>query len=525
MLLVSLYLPWRAAPCKLDDEYFGTGSAATCGFLNLFSGVGTVGGLSTEVGRAAALFGLLLAALASAVLIRPNLVRRLPLGRCALVAGYFALAVGVEARSDTQYQEGFDYQYAYGAYVGLAATIIILVAAVIVRRGELALYRSASALVLLVFVCGLLAAFLLPWAEVGFFTYRGIESPAAAVAAALALWLPSRIDAPPTERIVLAAAVALFTGGAAVSLSLFADDAYGPWPGLGIALAVALVVLSLVGGPPTLRPTQWSWRRLAAGAAAALFVAALFLPWQRWCYGAGSEFGPYAGRCIATNGWATIVGAAAALLAIALAVAILDPRRLPLPAVELAGGFGLLVVTLGFQVDEGGGGLRSERAYGSAIGFTLAAVLIALALARTRLPRVGTHRLLVLLAPIAPCAFYLAIVVLPWWDVLPVSAQSSLSFAPLSWLTIAGALLGIHLLGLWTRQLAGASAGAELVLLPLALLALAAVDLIAERGDGINWGGGAVVGLCLLLAVLGRIEQQGGLERFRVPEILRVDRL
>ena len=44
----------------------------------------SVSGWSSEVGPAAALFALLLAAVAAAAWSRPNLARRLPLGRCAL---------------------------------------------------------------------------------------------------------------------------------------------------------------------------------------------------------------------------------------------------------------------------------------------------------------------------------------------------------------------------------------------------------------------------------------------------------
>jgi len=118
--------------------------------------------------------------------------------------------------------------------------------------------------------------------------------------------------------------------------------------------------------------------------------------------------------------------------------------------------------------------------------------------------------------------------VVPWWDVLPrrLQSQSLAHFAPISWLTVAGALLAIHLLGSWARRIARPSQSADrLVLLPLALLAIAALDLIRLRDAGITWGGGIVVGLCLLLSLLGRIEQRDGLENFRVPEVLRVDRL
>jgi hypothetical protein len=130
--------------------------------------------------------------------------------------------------------------------------------------------------------------------------------------------------------------------------------------------------------------------------------------------------------------------------------------------------------------------------------------------------------------PIAACLGYLAILVVPWWAVLPrrVQSESLVRFASISWLTVAGVLLGIHLLGSWLRRAADASASPDrLVLLPLALLALAALDLIRLRSAGITWGGGIVVSLCLVLALLGHVEAQSGLENMQIPEILRVDRL
>jgi hypothetical protein len=115
---------------------------------------------------------------------------------------------------------------------------------------------------------------------------------------------------------------------------------------------------------------------------------------------------------------------------------------------------------------------------------------------------------------------------LPLWNVLPRHVQSALRIGPLSWLPVAGALLAVWLTCEWAGRIAGTPEIDErLILIPLAMLGLAAVDLIQLRAGGITWGGGAVVVLCLLLAQLGRVEQREGLESLRVPEILRIDRL
>ena len=70
-----------------------------------------------------------------------------------------------------------------------------------------------------------------------------------------------------------------------------------------------------------------------------------------------------------------------------------------------------------------------------------------------------------------------------------------------------------------------------MTLLPLGMLTLLPVELVrfdtlpVSWGDRARWGDAVVLGLCLALAYLGRVEEQGGLEHARVPEILRVDRL
>lgn len=361
------------------------------------------------------------------------------------------------------------------------------------------------------------------------FTYLGIASAAAAVAAVFAICLPVAWSKPGVtllQRLALAGAVALFTGAAAVSFPpLSGHRVYGLWLALG--LAASLLLLALVEEPRSLRLGQSSWRQLVAGSAGALFIAALFLPWQRECYEANRGFGPLGGNCLSTNAWSiTLPAAAAALFALALVADVLGPRRLRLSTVELAAGFGLLVATIGFSLQEGGGGgFQVGHAFGSTIGFALAAVLIALALVHSRFPKLNWRRAAVRLAPIAACAAYLTIIVLPWWGLLWKDFHTPPIYPALSWLTITGALLGLHLLGLWTRQIAGASGGAELVLLPIGLLALATVDLVNQRAEVITWGRCAIVGLCLALALLGRFEQRGGLESLRIPEALRLDRL
>jgi hypothetical protein len=540
MLLASLYLPWQSLGSCREQGYFGNQGDTACGILHLFSDGSTIEGLSSEVGRAAALFALLLVAVAATAWIRPDLAPRLPLGRCALLAGYFGIAVGVQTRSDAhQQRDGEIFHYASGAHVGVIAVIVVLVAAGVERRGELARYRLASRLILLLLVAGLLGAFLLPWVQGNFyvdsqvaatFADPGVASAAAVVAAALAMCLPSAWSKPGAavfEWIGLAAAVALFTGGAAVSFPPFyGHRAYGVWLALGFA--AGLLLLALVGGPRSLRLVEPSWRQLAAGSAGALFIAALFLPWERECYAANREFGPLGGHCLSSNAWTrTMPAAAAALLALALVVAVLRPHR-HLSVTELAAGFGLLVATIGFELREGGsGGFHVGHAYGSTIGFALAAALVTLAVVRSRLrlPTFDWRRAAVRLGPIAACVAYLTIVGLPLLDLFQEPFHTPPIYPPLSWLTIAGALLGIHLLGLWARQIAGASGGAELALVPVALLGLAGIDLVDQREEAATWGRAAIVGLCLLLALLGRIEQRGGLENVRIPEALRVDRL
>jgi hypothetical protein len=92
------------------------------------------------------------------------------------------------------------------------------------------------------------------------------------------------------------------------------------------------------------------------------------------------------------------------------------------------------------------------------------------------------------------------------------------------WVELGAILVGLRLLGRW---LAGPKADDELVLLPLALLAMTVLTVVeASRAGYINWEAWLSMGLCVLLVVLGWLERNGGLDKLRIPEeIWRVDRL
>ncbi len=500
VLLASLYLPWRTMSC---------GSA--CADLGLSSL--KADGWSSSIGDAAALFCLVLAAVAVADLIRPALAPRLPLGTCALLMGYFGLAEAAQVRS-LVHPSSSSVHFAYGAYIGIVAAVVALVAGVAILRDDLRRRRPAVELATIPLGVALLVSFLLPWARFGpVVGLLGISVPAAVVAAALLLCL---LEASGATRFVVGLSVGLFTVGAFTSLNFPTTHAYGAWIGLGVGLAIAALAVPSRAALPSLRSP--GWHALATGAAAALFAVALFLPWQSVCYDQSADWGPYAGRCVSTNGWASIPGAAAALLAIALVIAAFGWRR-AVSAPTLAAGIAILVATMGFQIEH-----RNETGshlgfgYGSWIGFVAAGALVALGLVGARLPKLDVR-----LAPVAGCISYLAVVVLPWWRVLPSGAGPALRFAPLSWLTVTGVLLAVWLGQLWLNR---GSLGAEwLVIVPLAMLALASVDLIRVRAGGLSWAEAVIVIICLALAGLGRLEQQAGPRKLRVPKSLRLDRL
>lgn len=512
-LIASLYLPWEQASA-------GPGTTPT-----QWLDASSIDGWSTAAGGPAGLSALLLAALLAGSQLRPALARRAPIGVCGLLVGYFALAAFVAARSNARYLDVAErglgpvhFGVAYGAYLGIGGGAVALVATGALRRGELAGLRSVTRASAAALGLAVLVSFLLPWQRLDAFgattSFPAFETPVAvfaAVAICAAVLRPTIVSSAAGALLVVATVSALVPGAA---------HAYGAWLGLGLGIALAAAVLVGRLRPPPAGPRP-AREALAALAVAGLFLAALFLPWEEVCYPSRSGLGSYSGRCLTTNGWAAFLGSTAAILTGAAALVLLNPRRSAALAAELAAGTAALVATLGFQLTAVS---EFHLGYGSFVGFAATALLLVVVAARLGRPSVERNRLGVRLVPIALSIGYLVALVVPWWNVLPLRLQ--VESLRLSWLTLAAALIGIHLLGSWLRRPAdGAAGAARLIVLPVALLVLVGLDLIRFRSAGMTWGGGVAVGFGAALALIGLAEAHGGLEHVEVPGILRVDRL
>jgi hypothetical protein len=513
--LASLYLPWQVS------------ASTSCGSNCVFKG-SSVDAWSSGVGDAAAVITVALAAATIAVVVRPGLAQRLPLGAGGLLTAYFGVAIAAlfRARSGlaalTPVHPHF--HWAYGAYIGVASGVITGIAAATFRRDELPRRPILSVALGRLLGLGLLVSFLLPWfrATLGSppvtYSELGLLSPAA-VLAAVAVGFGATREA--GRRILLVAAT-LFTLGAFSTSSPVVPRAYGAWLGLGFALALFVVVVV---------PARASWRvawptvdnGLPAGAAA-VFIASLFFRWQHECLpgSAGAHpLGPQLGLCTSANGW-SLPNSAGAALAFVLVVSLLVR---PLAAVtELSIGIALCAATTGFQFGDSDSAFQNHFAYGAFIGFAAAGILLAVALARLDLPPLDRRRLAVRIVPLAASLACVAAVALAWWSVLPGSWQEETAVL-VGWLAATGLLLSLHLLRLWLRSVQSPVGGHALTFTPLALLTLVALALVVERRQELTWGAGTLVALCLLLAALGWIEERNGLESAHVSEAWRLDRL
>jgi hypothetical protein len=257
----------------------------------------------------------------------------------------------------------------------------------------------------------------------------------------------------------------------------------------------------------------------AVAGAGTLFVVSLFLPWQTFCPSPppGSSG---LGVCVSASGW-TEPGSAAALSVLALVAAPALWRRRTSSA-ELALAVAALVATAGFAATPLG---FPRLAYGAFVGFVAAGAFVVLVLRRSPLPHLDRSRIGGRIIPVTASLLLVLGVLIPWWSVLP-SDWASRWGVLFGWLAVAGLLLSLHLLVSWLPFVDGRPSGDRtLTLAPLALLGLVVVAIVRERSQGLTWGGGMMIGLCLFLLLLGWSEDKQRLERLRIPELLRVDRL
>jgi hypothetical protein len=517
--LASLFLPWR----ELQAPTSGTG---VLGVLNLFASGGNVEGWGTTVGVAASLAALALAAVAVAALIRPTAASRARFTPIALAMLYLAIGSVLVMRAEEKvYGPRLHSHYAYGMFLGLAVAAIALVGAAALEASAIRRLRPTESLTALLGV-GLLASALLPWASPfgpdRTITFPGVTlGPVVLSAAGVCVIVGTALRASTTP--YAAFAVAVLTGA---SLNAIWPNTirYGAWIALGFALALGVVTAAARRDEQLARPTF----AIGLGAlAATVLVVSLFLPWQQFCNPDGRPYGHGIGSCIGTTGWANgEFGSFTGVLALLLIFGALAATRLAFPPTEIVLAIATLVAVMGASLGKSIGYPSWSFGYGAYIGFAATGILLFIAFSRVPPPRIESRHALARLGPLAAAFAAFVTVALPLWAVLP-DRWSSQAAVLKDWYAVVGLLLTIHLLRRWLESARRTPFPSDqLVALPLALLALTALELIQRRSEGMTWGGGILVGLCLLLALLGWMEPRGRLESIRVPEELwRIDRL
>lgn len=516
--LASLFMVWRERALGIT---IGQGPFT-------LSRDGNYYGWVTGTGDVAVLLVVALVLAALAALRRPQLAARLPIGSLGVGLGYFAAAVALEVHTMTATSVGGftgflghpqapHTSWAYGFYVGLASGAVAAIAGLVWTAGKLRRPKGALDTAAVGFALALLISFLLPWiGESGLHglnpsSYPGILH-ASAIIAALGLLLGApRLHGETRQpwRLPFAIGTAILTGGAASVDWHFGIARYGLW--IAIGCAALLVAVETVRAWPFRLPLVPRGLTALRVGASALLVVSLFLPWEG-----------FRGETISPDGWYSVFGAAAGSLCLLLAA---TPW---LPAFESYVLDAVVAVVL--LVSALIAGVRAEPfvltpAYGAYVGIAAAVMLLVSALVPVRTGRLEPGRALPRTLPLVASVLCVVVIVLPWWFVVP--RLSLFQDSPLyGWLDVPGMLLALYLVRLWRLRMRGPAApGLQLVLVPLVLLVLAALELIRFRASVI-WTSVILVGLCLLLIVFGWLERTDRLESFRVPEeIWRIDRL
>ena len=517
--LASLFLPWREVQAH-------SGGPGILGLLSLVATDGNLEGWATTVGVAASLAALVLVTAAASALIRPTGSLRVRFTPIALAMLYLAIGSVLVMRAEERvYERRLHVHYAYGMFLGLTAAAVALVAAVGLEAREMRRPRHLEPLGALLGV-GLLAAALLPWAS-PFGPDRTLSFPGVTLGLVVLLTAGACVivgtapwSGPP---LYAAVGVAVLTG-AGVNAIWPNTIRYGAWIALGCA--IALVAVAALAKPAP-RPVRPPFALGLGAAAAAVLVVSLFLPWQQFCNPGGNPYGHGIGSCIATTGWANgEFGSFTGVLALLLIFGALGATALALPPTEIVLAIATLVAVVGASLGKSSGYPSWSFGYGAYVGFAATGILLFIALSRVPPPRIEGRHALARLVPLAAAFAAFLTIALPSWTVLPVQ-WSSQAVVLRDWYAVVGLLLAIHLMRRWLESARRIPFPSEqLVLLPLTLLALTALQLIRNRSEGMTWGGGILAGLCLLLAVVGWLELDGRLESIRVPgEIWRIDRL
>lgn len=513
--LASLYLPWVSATAPLP----GSGSGGISGLLNLTAGgFDQTSGWFSSFGAAAGLIALGVFAATALELAGRSGTFRLPLPAAAFALLFLSVMTALEV-----WNYGLRYGDLHavlhrdvGMYLGLVSAAIVFVCAVGTQALAFRPRFSLSGTAGVALTGTLLAGFLVPQltvhvtrlpADSSFIGYQlfsvGLLVQVAICVLAcfsIPLW---RRTAAARERLALTAAIALLTAGFLVPLRSFSR--FWPWElWLLLACAGALLVLSLVTGSK-LQVTRPRLADVATIAAAVIFLASLFLPWQK------EDCAPGACAYLA-DGWSS-GGGNAGIFTVLLLIGLLGYRR---KFRELAVGAAVYAAAAGLEITSHG-----PLLYGALLGFAGATVLLVDAARHFR--PIPQARFAVRIVPLALCLGFLSFIV----GEMTRNLDTTLALQS-PWrqgeLAVAAMWLGLRLLVRWSDNPRDSD---EVVLLPVALLAVTTLDLIVVRGFGISWGGLVSVFLCLVLALCGWVERyRGGLDRFRIPEeIWRIDRL
>jgi hypothetical protein len=519
ILLVGQYLSWAVQRVEPISNFFGGQGGPSVGLPNLFTSGDSVTGWAAD----SVLSTILLLLLALVAVARPEVSDKLPLGFALLATCLFVAAdgLGVRRYADLVTREtGEHFRVGRGVFVTLIGLAVCVAAVAALRFTEL-MSLDRSALLVQAIGVGLLVSLFLPWQRFSAgsqsTTSNGFDLPASAVLIVLVLALVTRMHMPGRgPRLVLAAAALVVVLGM-FSPTLGFVRASGTWIGLG--LAIVLVVLALDGA---WRGLAIDWARVWPYAVPAGAAMLLFLPWEHVC--SPTAVGRPVGGCLAYHGWSFEPGIAIGMFALLWALGLGAPA---VARVEVALLAAILVSTVGFEVSPVRKNVVPSLAWGAVVTYVATGLLVALVLGHAAMATSLRGRLYLRLVPLAVCVAYLAVVAVPWWHVLPFRVDEALQFGSPSWLSILGVAAAIRLARSWWEPAPKRADVGWLTFLPLFLFGTAAAVAVEahHEGSGIGWGGGTVIVLAGLLAVMGWIEEHGGLERLEVPEILRIDRI